>query len=316
MGLPPPTRGILFGSEFRFLLPRSTPAHAGNTVLNAHTSPPGAVYPRPRGEYGRGGRRILRYHGLPPPTRGILAASLDFSAAARSTPAHAGNTLPQPVLGLRNPVYPRPRGEYPPPCRPAPLVQGLPPPTRGIRKPPPLWAGTRRSTPAHAGNTNDGSWLRASLKVYPRPRGEYLSIGGNTTPSMGLPPPTRGIRFLKGFPVIPIGSTPAHAGNTNALFGAPPIGWVYPRPRGEYGTSPVTLHIRIGLPPPTRGIPPAPLNSSPSLRSTPAHAGNTAIPNCAALCWAVYPRPRGEYWGLHRPASPRLGLPPPTRGIP
>ena len=158
--------------------------------------------------------------------------------------------------------------------KPAP-VGGLPPPTRGIHTAC-GYAGSRgRSTPAHAGNTTSPSRRPTSRRVYPRPRGEYLLHYGCNTFTMGLPPPTRGIPCGNCGLTGASGSTPAHAGNTQAHRAASARAMVYPRPRGEYlkrATKPLGGQ---GLPPPTRGIRIRLTAILTRVRSTPAHAGNT-----------------------------------------
>ena len=90
------------------------------------------VYPRPRGEYGSPALDLDDDDGLPPPTRGIPYKALEAAEAARSTPAHAGNTVPRGTLPLPISVYPRPRGEYILLEVKGLPARGLPPPTRGI----------------------------------------------------------------------------------------------------------------------------------------------------------------------------------------
>ena len=91
---------------------------------------------------------------------------------------------------------------------------GLPPPTRGI---PPVIAYRAmvvRSTPAHAGNTTGREVAPQTVRVYPRPRGEYLMMPSGCPIRRGLPPPTRGIPAIPANGNLYSGSTPAHAGNT------------------------------------------------------------------------------------------------------
>ena len=71
---------------------RSTPAHAGNTVVMQESKVRVWVYPRPRGEYGYLYPPQFELLGLPPPTRGIRWAQSPYHGNDGSTPAHAGNT--------------------------------------------------------------------------------------------------------------------------------------------------------------------------------------------------------------------------------
>ena len=172
----------------------------------------------------------------------------------RSTPAHAGNTAPSGNLPLLAPVYPRPRGEYSA-CAAAPAAtRGLPPPTRGIRLTTRRRPRISRSTPAHAGNTIRQPKPKGRQRVYPRPRGEYQHRGNDPHWNRGLPPPTRGIPYLRRPSTVNWGSTPAHAGNTLSHRRARQPASVYPRPRGEYAPLTAGALLQKGLPPPTRGI--------------------------------------------------------------
>ena len=198
LGLPPPTRGIRGGSACLGRCARSTPAHAGNTAAHTPRARRTRVYPRPRGEYLLSLALFARDLGLPPPTRGIPELPAQQKGAARSTPAHAGNTKSGQFMGDFEKVYPRPRGEYIM-LRILYIAQnGLPPPTRGILAVAVFAQLSGRSTPAHAGNTGCKSAARCWIWVYPRPRGEYLPAPVDGFTISGLPPPTRGIRCLCG----------------------------------------------------------------------------------------------------------------------
>ena len=274
------------------------------------------VYPRPRGEYRPGSHCSQPSRGLPPPTRGIRKLARRQAYDYGSTPAHAGNTRQYLFRRLFPAVYPRPRGEYPRSRAGARPSGGLPPPTRGIPPPGRQRLRSSRSTPAHAGNTGGIGMRGTASGVYPRPRGEYICIPHGSTPSRGLPPPTRGIRL--GFDICGLSyrSTPAHAGNTRSLVPPAVAPAVYPRPRGEYLA--IILHRRAirGLPPPTRGILRIPSHTPVDAGSTPAHAGNTGLRQGIQRKPEVYPRPRGEYLLEQSIMNAGEGLPPPTRGIP
>ena len=192
-------------------------------------------------------------------------------------------------------VYPRPRGEYFGIRAVFGARAGLPPPTRGIPLPTHTKPPYQRSTPAHAGNTTCCLISIRLLEVYPRPRGEYVAVKAVGFGAIGLPPPTRGIRCRNAVQCNARRSTPAHAGNTSLDDARAIRARVYPRPRGEYQNPAILRKSRVGLPPPTRGIPSAGNAFKKARRSTPAHAGNTV----------TFPS---------RNAATN-GLPPPTRGI-
>ena len=253
----------------------STPAHAGNTTGYQRIAHSGKVYPRPRGEYCNCGLGPAPTPGLPPPTRGIRRRRKASSPSPRSTPAHAGNTAVSAPNSASRRVYPRPRGEYRTRYGKCAPPRGLPPPTRGIRQCRCPARSRIRSTPAHAGNTEQVPAIAVIQGVYPRPRGEYAAISGTQSTSAGLPPPTRGILSPRLSRADTPRSTPAHAGNTVAPDVPAHCQPVYPRPRGEYVAICERAPALKGLPPPTRGIPMQRRKARGHLRSTPAHAGNT-----------------------------------------
>ena len=91
---------------------RFTPAHAGNTHVNAEEAGSLEVHPRSRGEY------LLTLHqtdpepGSSPLTRGILPVLIIFAHVFRFIPAHAGNTQTHRQELDLSWVHPRSRGEY------------------------------------------------------------------------------------------------------------------------------------------------------------------------------------------------------------
>ena len=152
---------------------RFTPAHAGNTHVNAEEAGSLEVHPRSRGEY------LLTLHqtdpepGSSPLTRGIRGPKPENVEKARFIPAHAGNTTGSSKGTRRTQVHPRSRGEYSSQHFGSCKWIGSSPLTRGILPVLIIFAHVFRFIPAHAGNTQthrqelDLSW------VHPRSRGEY-----------------------------------------------------------------------------------------------------------------------------------------------
>ena len=135
---------------------RFTPAHAGNTHVNAEEAGSLEVHPRSRGEY------LLTLHqtdpepGSSPLTRGIRGPKPENVEKARFIPAHAGNTIKPLPIRRMSWVHPRSRGEYPVRSDLPQSRAGSSPLTRGIR----MFTASRIDRngfiPAHAGNTKDG----------------------------------------------------------------------------------------------------------------------------------------------------------------
>ena len=152
---------------------RFTPAHAGNTHVNAEEAGSLEVHPRSRGEY------LLTLHqtdpepGSSPLTRGIRGPKPENVEKARFIPAHAGNTTGSSNGTRRTQVHPRSRGEYSSFWQVGAPRGGSSPLTRGILWITDGWRTNDRFIPAHAGNTEREFIPDQRGQVHPRSRGEY-----------------------------------------------------------------------------------------------------------------------------------------------
>ena len=132
---------------------RFTPAHAGNTHVNAEEAGSLEVHPRSRGEY------LLTLHqtdpepGSSPLTRGIRGPKPENVEKARFIPAHAGNTPSPYNFCSCLQVHPRSRGEYQRFVEQIVPGVGSSPLTRGIQSLTAVCPRFPRFIPAHAGNT-------------------------------------------------------------------------------------------------------------------------------------------------------------------
>ena len=132
---------------------RFTPAHAGNTHVNAEEAGSLEVHPRSRGEY------LLTLHqtdpepGSSPLTRGIPEVCGADCTRCRFIPAHAGNTKFDGCMPPFPKVHPRSRGEYCSPAINSWSITGSSPLTRGILHIIRYCSQPARFIPAHAGNT-------------------------------------------------------------------------------------------------------------------------------------------------------------------
>ena len=313
-GLSPPTRGNQKATRQRIPFSGSIPAHAGEPQAPTRARRGQRVYPRPRGGTSMSKRPTARTQGLSPPTRGNPTANERGEASQRSIPAHAGEPPPRGCSGIREWVYPRPRGGTEACSAIGGRLFGLSPPTRGNRDAAGVQQSVARSIPAHAGEPSAGSPRRCAEAVYPRPRGGTLRERVDVVAGYGLSPPTRGNRIRRGGRRQKRGSIPAHAGEPHPELVRHGDGEVYPRPRGGTPQRPLKIDRDRGLSPPTRGNRRPVPEEAAGVRSIPAHAGEPGLP-LARLCdSAVYPRPRG---GTRRQAAIErivLGLSPPTRG--
>ncbi len=152
----------------------------------------------------------------------------------------------------------------------------------------------RRFIPAGAGNTIVFAPVSLSRSVYPRWRGEHVTVGVTLNCWNGLSPLARGTHARTGSRTTNCRFIPAGAGNTQITAGLTFDLTVYPRWRGEHMSSALTAIFAVGLSPLARGTLSGVIAFGGSTRFIPAGAGNTQISN--------------------RRVIPRFGLSPLARG--
>ena len=111
-------------------------------------------------------------------------------------------------------------------------------------------------------------------------------------------------------------NTPAYAGNTSDPSSTIPVFRDHPRLRGEYPDGQPAITSSLGSPPLARGIRFKREIFSPSIRITPACAGNTLQSFPFSFVCEDHPRLRGEYNHLTACIYHPQGSPPLARGIP
>ena len=146
-------------------------------------------------------------------------------------------------------------------------------------------------------------------------RGEYLSGICESFDGQGSPPLARGILVpeISQRPLARI--TPACAGNTHIMLPSGIIRWDHPRLRGEYFIDDYDTMCDEGSPPLARGIRNRNSTVLPSMRITPACAGNTLFCRFHSPTCKDHPRLRGEYYATDFGYLPYTGSPPLARGI-
>ncbi len=129
---------------------------------------------------------------LSPLARGTHQRTGTARPPIRFIPAGAGNTSRGQNYQGDFPVYPRWRGEHF--CLADVLAEdrGLSPLARGTRSPDryPIFYG--RFIPAGAGNTKSALGCRSASAVYPRWRGEHITMTAQRRSCCGLSPLARG----------------------------------------------------------------------------------------------------------------------------
>ena len=193
-----------------------------------------------------------------------------------------------------NAVYPRWRGELTNAAHQGVSSSGLSPLARGTRHMPDHMCSNGRFIPAGAGNFATGFMQAAQKSVYPRWRGELISLLEYMSCAHGLSPLARGTPRHAGRAAIPPRFIPAGAGNSFSSSSIAVVLTVYPRWRGELLIRSSYSAPLAGLSPLARGTQHGRPYEIPVARFIPAGAGNSNIPGDNQPAYSVYPRWRGE----------------------
>ena len=234
----------------------------------------------------------------------------------RSIPALAGKPTTLAGKDHNNAVYPRARGEAVFGFIVACLHLGLSPRSRGSRDDRSDQRRCHGSIPALAGKPAETPIPPNPAWVYPRARGEACHSNRTMIPGAGLSPRSRGSRRQHPPSRWEHRSIPALAGKPaqDALRFSHDS--VYPRARGEAGSTGDPSWRSTGLSPRSRGSPAATILARANRRSIPALAGKPFWRSRANRWNGVYPRARGEA-SLRAPRHTMLiGLSPRSRGSP
>ncbi len=171
-----------------------------------------------------------------------------------------------------------------------------------------------RFIPAGAGNTAMHLINKLFHTVYPRWRGEHITLTTARHSPGGLSPLARGTRRFQPRQLWVFRFIPAGAGNTFIRYFVISVRPVYPRWRGEHAPLTASLAVNQGLSPLARGTPGVDQPQPPPSRFIPAGAGNTYCMFVDPTEPTVYPRWRGEHArGLYQFIE-CIGLSPLARG--
>ncbi len=162
----------------------------------------------------------------------------------------------------------------------------------------------RRFIPAGAGNTIVFAPVSLSRSVYPRWRGEHVTVGVTLNCWNGLSPLARGTHVERVDSYIRRRFIPAGAGNTVAGQIPNLSSPVYPRWRGEHPAFGEYFPPESGLSPLARGTQQHSMTLWIVIRFIPAGAGNTLGSYCVRRQYAVYPRWRGEHADFKQARNP------------
>ena len=293
-GLSPLARGTPI-LEFVIWTPmRFIPAGAGNSSSAFLCAVSKSVYPRWRGELSTIYPPLLNGTGLSPLARGTLPLVSCRPRKNRFIPAGAGNSNSYTDKSSKQTVYPRWRGKLPLRLMNDNKNGGLSPLARGTRSTITSKSAESRFIPAGAGNSVLSLPYIARISVYPRWRGELISLLEYMSCAHGLSPLARGTQRHAGRAAIPPRFIPAGAGNSFSSSSIAVVLTVYPRWRGELLIRSSYSAPLAGLSPLARGTQHGRPYEIPVARFIPAGAGNSHPSRNNAFIFPVYPRWRGE----------------------
>ena len=293
-GLSPLARGTPI-LEFVIWTPmRFIPAGAGNSSSAFLCAVSKSVYPRWRGELSTIYPPLLNGTGLSPLARGTLPLVSCRPRKNRFIPAGAGNSNSYTDKSSKQTVYPRWRGKLPLRLMNDNKNGGLSPLARGTRSTITSKSAESRFIPAGAGNSVLSLPYIARISVYPRWRGELISLLEYMSCAHGLSPLARGTPRHAGRAAIPPRFIPAGAGNSFSSSSIAVVLTVYPRWRGELLIRSSYSAPLAGLSPLARGTRERGEIPAGRARFIPAGAGNSLAAPPFSPGAAVYPRWRGE----------------------
>ena len=145
--------------------------------------------------------------------RGTAELATHQSARHRITPAHAGNSVARMLSRRYNQDHPRTCGEQFLVISVGRISPGSPPHMRGTAHGQRAAHGSRRITPAHAGNREPISLIWSGSEDHPRTCGEQCVLSSWMKIRGGSPPHMRGTALLLPRKLLRGRITPAHAGN-------------------------------------------------------------------------------------------------------
>ena len=257
------------------MIPRITPACAGNSVLQSVFFKVHRDHPRLRGEQNCCFPHICPFTGSPPLARGTVLPKRTGAYASLITPACAGNSYQKEFDQDAKRDHPRLRGEQAIPHLVRLAAVGSPPLARGTGTATAGWSLYFGITPACAGNSYTSNINPHLGQDHPRLRGEQTIPRAIPPYALGSPPLARGTALRHDNAILLAGITPACAGNRQKARRKCHEKWDHPRLRGEQASCPRPPVPSKGSPPLARGTEPVEYPGITPFGITPACAGNS-----------------------------------------
>ena len=207
--------------------------------------------------------------------RGTVGNIDDIYGGVRITPARAGNRGFPHIRFARKQDHPRACGEQSGKVIFNEVHLGSPPRVRGTASLKPDKSSFTRITPARAGNRVHSIHWYLHRWDHPRACGEQVTTRTSCSTLQGSPPRVRGTDFSHPIAIMPVGITPARAGNSHSISFFSCSFPDHPRACGEQVMPATTIMGPDGSPPRVRGTELLPVHHQLGGGITPARAGNS-----------------------------------------
>ena len=256
----------------------------------------------------------LLHRGLPPRVRGNRPPTGVRVNGIRPTPARAGQPRAPPGASGLQSAYPRACGATTVDLADLPDDCGLPPRVRGNHGRARVRQDFGGPTPARAGQPGARHVHLPSRRAYPRACGATAAACAAAGEPGGLPPRVRGNHGDHVPAKLPLGPTPARAGQPGGALQHHAVPAAYPRACGATRQIRQTAFDGTGLPPRVRGNLDVLQHPRPDRGPTPARAGQPISASALSSVTPAYPRACGATRYQLRARLAEDGLPPRVRG--
>ena len=311
---PPQARGCTHRQGTLIPLPRVSPAGAGMHLALLPILPPGARFPRRRGDAPSSSSASRVRRRFPPQARGCTAKGISGPTGGGVSPAGAGMHLPLVALPAVSLGFPRRRGDAPPEDVRWDFLLLFPPQARGCTLATEDDEPLPNVSPAGAGMHPWRHMRYRGHRSFPRRRGDAPEALTTAASGKMFPPQARGCTGRFPYEVAAHLVSPAGAG-MHPVSGSSKRGERrFPRRRGDAPHGAPGGRRVLGFPPQARGCTGQRRSRLPPFGVSPAGAGMHRFTTRCAGNASGFPRRRGDAPDYHDRKLRGVWFPPQARG--